>query len=351
MFNILITSGLCLLVALVSPSCINQTDFEPSGGVASQVVIDGSITNSDGPHELKISRTRTGSLLMPRPILSAQAKLYDGAGNEYSFVEEGDGKYVLPKGVVTGTVGEAYHIEVALPDGKIYRSAPEVMPVLVAADSLYFDVATVEELNTNGTAIEAEYLRLYLDSEIPETTDGPYLRWETFEVHLFSEKVNPFNALDPTLVCYVRQNNDPQTVRLLSGGEVGDYISGQYIARRRLDFTFFEKHSFSVYQVSMTKPAFSYYERIDQVVNQVGTIFDKPAASFRGNTVNVNDPREDVLGYFQAVAVDTSHLFLTRDDLPVNILEFCSGPPSRYSPNCFNCLLFDNSSLERPGFW
>ena len=74
---------------------------------------------------------------------------------------------------------------------------------------------------------------------------------------------------------------------------------------------------------------------------------------------NVNDPNEEILGYFAATSGDTLRVDLRRDDLDFFFEPNCTvqglystGGLDRRSP-CWECLfnLGDNVSLERPPYW
>ncbi len=92
------------------------------------------------------------------------------------------------------------------------------------------------------------------------------------------------------------------------------------VVSRLVDWSFYEKHYFTLYQSAMTRDAIEYWRKVDILANQVGSIFDTPPAEINGNIKNLNNQDEKVYGYFQTVN-ETYHRFtLYKEDLPFPLL-------------------------------
>jgi len=156
--------------------------------------------------------------------------------------------------------------------------------------------------------------------------------------------------------CYMPKDLITNDIHLLSTeNKAPNSPHEEWLARELLTKDYNYQHSFRVFQTALSQPAYQYWEKIDQVVNQVGGIFDAPPASLQGNVFNANESSERVLGFFEAVAVDTASIFVvkaTLDGLNRPITRYCSNAFRFDRPDeCCQCLLLDNSSILKPDFW
>lgn len=342
--NILLIISLVLLCS----SCIETIDFdvERSG---SRLVVDGMITDTPGPHTLKLRRT-TDEETTSKPLSGALITITDNLGNSESYYEIFDGTYILEGSSVKGVQGRSYSIEITLPNGYTYRSEEETMPTEVAKDSIHYEFDTITELNEYGSSSEKEIVRIIRHTTIPETEQPLYLKWEIEETYKFSEYDFPDPFGRPPPMCYITRYPEPQTIHLLNGRELASgKLAPQTILERNIDYTFYQRHYINLIQYSVTRQAHEYWTEVDQIVNQSGTIFDVPPANAHSNIKNVNDSAEQVFGYFSAAAVDTSRVFLVRAYLPIHISNPCNR---QNGPDCVGgCTSIDNSSPQPPYYW
>ncbi|MGD8428337.1 MAG: DUF4249 family protein, partial [Balneolaceae bacterium] len=238
-------------------------------------------------------------------------------------------------------------IEITLPNGTVYQSRPETMPLDIAKDSVYYKFDSITKSGSSAT----EVVRAFTDTDIPAGTAGSplYLRWDVEEAYKFTEfdYPDPFN--NPPPVCYVTDDPEPQKILLFDGSSLdSNNINGQEVVTREIDYTFYQRHYINVIQYSISQKAHRYWSQVDEVVNSSGTIFDVPPATAEGNIFEAGHPDNKALGYFEAARVDTSRFFLVHADLPI----FISNPCKNFLRNeCTNCMLLDNSSSEPPFYW
>ena len=200
---------------------------------------------------------------------------------------------------------------------------------------------------------------MLLDTSLPDRSEGPYLRWEVSEDYVLHEFLPPGSLKVPNS-CYYHRSIGPQKILLLDGDRsVPGPVDGKLLGIKELDWTFFYKHYFNVVQHSISKPAFDYWQRADQVINQVGSIFDTPPAGIQGNIFRTDDPTELVLGYFEATNPDTAHHVVYKADFPfgVQVEGLCPSvfyylfiDPTLPDP-CCNCGILDWLQPGRPYYW
>lgn len=343
-----------LLSMLFLVACTEQVNIN-TDSPAELMVVDGSVQADAAVHQVKLSRSRDIDKRVFEPLEGATLRLRMIDGPTGTFEEMAPGVYELNGELVPGEVGKAYTLKIILADGKEYESLPEVIPARMKIDSLSFENVRVDLVNDLGNIIQRKFVELRVHSTLPDFNEGPFVRWEVEDIYKVTERLCGPNPQ----TCYIYPPDFIPPIKLLKGD---DYSPGLPIAetlvRRSIDYWFGERYSFSVYQTTHTKAAFDYWAKIDLLVSLEGSIFDRPPAPVNGNVFSVDDPSEEVLGYFSGVAVDTAHLFMSRFDVldfePVQPLCGIPGFPLNGSFNvtaCCNCLSLDYSTYDRPDFW
>ena len=348
------TIWIALTVFLLG-SCIEeiQVDLPDSEGL-NQLVVDGQIHTGPGPYIIRLQRVVGRGLRSFSPILGASGKVFTLSGKEEAIQELGEGQYILPGEVVWGEVNETYILELNV-DGETYRSAEEQLPVPVRAEAIRWQQIDKEFLSEENVVSTLPYVEIRVDTPIPNREKGPFLRWRTLETYSLVENPPPPPG-SFSRTCYFTFPTNLQEILLFNGeGFSGTRWENQWVGDREIDWTFAGKHVFSVIQYSTTDASFSYWSRVQQVSNQVGSIFDVPPAAIGGNIQNVNNPQEQVLGLFEVVSTDTIRTITFKPDFDPRLARpFCVnlGVFDRRQPReCNNCLLLEGASEVRPSFF
>lgn len=339
-------------------SCIEQISFptEREGGL---FVIDGRYTdeNIEQTVFLGFSSNRTS---VPRPIETAQLRLFDDQGNSESYRHDPErpGTYVLTGNRIKPQIGNSYHLQVALEDGRLYKSIPEKLLAPVASlNDIKYDFSLREESLGNTILTEVPFIDVFIDVDFGLAEGEPfYLRWDVEEVYKFSPTdFDDFMGLIPP-PCYVHVFTSAQDINLFDGRNISQSsLSNILVGSQKLDQTFLERHYFSVYQRTISQEAYEYWRKIDRIVRNVGTIFDSPPAPIKGNMFNVEDPDEEILGYFEVASSQVLRFSTILQDLPIELSAECTFEPEKprieYSRECLDCLRIRNSSLRRPVYF
>lgn len=307
----------------------------------SKLVLTGKVLDSD------LER-------LPEPISGAQVVLFEDGIAIQAFDEQSDGKYTLLN--FSGTPGKSYHVNVMLPDGRTFASNPEIMPALTGTDHVYYSFQRREFVDAEGTVSEQYFLDIFTSHTLPVSTQPVYLRWHTEEVYVLSptDFPDPFGDVPPS--CYIDQQVEPQRINLFSTESTNTTkIPELQVVSRLVDPSFKERHYFTVYQSSLTRQAFKYWQNVDVVANQTGSIFDPPPALLKGNIRNVADAEAPAHGYFQAVNQVFTRFYLLPADLPIKLPLHCEFRPEKnyydYPSECLNCSSLRNSSYNRPSWF
>ena len=332
-------------------ACVDQIKFEEASDIKDfPLIIEGKVTLGKGPFLVKISRFNGD---IPAAVENAEVFLLNGKGEKEPFLYSDEGIYKAKGEVIQGEIGESYQLEILL-NGKHYLSRPEIMPTPARLDSLSVETADKEVGVTGGFLLQT-FVNVNINATLPVVEDGPFLRWTVREAWKLTETQSP-NPLARPKVCYFEGKIRPQSPLLFNGNQVltRELVNFPFFDRLA-DWSFGERHVFYVQQSTTTAGAFDYWQDVDLVVNQNGSIFDAPPAALPGNVYNVDDSLELVLGYFEAAAVDTLNFPVYKFDLaPFDVVERCF--PSYLDYNfgarqpfeCYNCLFIDGASLTRP---
>ncbi len=343
------------LVFLVLSSCLTPIDFpvEIKGGT---LVVSGQISNLSDQNFVQLGTTAKIAQL-PFPVSGATIQLFDDVGNVYLYEEDVQnlGMYYLKNEV--GIAGRTYYIQIDLIDGGSYKSLPEKLPEPTLQESVSYTIVKKEFTDKEGAVVMQDYFDLYSNSELLPSNEPIYLKWGVEEVFLLSptDFPDPFGNIPPP--CFVIQNADPQRIVLFNGSEVtSTSINNLLVGSRLIDWSFLERHYFTIYQSSITKEAYDYWRKVNIVANQVGTIFDTPPATITGNLISKENPKEKTLGYFQATNQTYNRFFVFPSDLPFPLtVTTCAFTGSfnslEYPARCIDCTTVRNSSYTRPDWF
>jgi hypothetical protein len=342
------------LVYFLNVGCITQFDYEAESDKV-LLVVDGKITQKNLPHDIFLSYSSAYGKFYKRPINGANVILYDGQFNSEMVYETGVGRYTFFGDYVKRVPGRSYFIEIKLPNGKTYRSTPQVMPGLIRPNFVEHKIEMLEEINTYGNVIENNFVSLYINTPISKEGENGYLLWRLDEVYSFTELI--CHPLKTPWICYVKRQIRDDEIKIFSSENLdGGILSNHRIGAIPIfpDWEFFEKRAFNVAQHTISKQAYDYWNKVKIIATPTGSIFDVPPAPVKGNIYNINDTEEDVLGFFEVSMVDTVRTF-TYGALfdGIAITDKCDpyNWRTRSNPECCNCLNLENSDLERPYYW
>ncbi|PHN03839.1 DUF4249 domain-containing protein [Flavilitoribacter nigricans] len=342
-----------LYLAVMLTGCIEVIDFdtERSGG---QLVVDGSVVNGPGPFQLYLGRT-ANSQRKTIPLEGATVRIFDNEGNSATYVDMSEGQYRIPEQTFSVEIGRTYYLHIELDNGEEYESEREVTPGIYARlDSLNFDFGEIREVNEYGNSIIVPTVNAYVDLSLEQTTPDVFYRFDVDEVYRLSptDFPDPFGVIPPPCFVYTRPDLSSFTLLNVDANQPRT-VSRLQVASARLDNRFDERHYFNVYLRSLTEGAYTFWSQVGQTLSAVGTIFDTPPAPVRGNIYNVNDPGEEVLGYFSAMSSDTIRAFLLPENTPFLPYYQCEYSPAKrdYPPRCLNCLSVPGSSYQKPDYF
>lgn len=319
-------------------------------------MVSGQVSTLQDQNIIQLGLTADTERL-PIPLSGAFIVLFDDEEESYSYAEDplNPGTYILAD--LSGKPGRTYHVRIERPSGEVYESKHEKMPEVVGQLRTHYEFEEEEFTDLEGIVSTQPFIKIYVNTILPATSEPSYLKWSIEEAYLLSPTDFPDIRGEIPPPCYIIQNADPQRIALFNNVDVPTTSVDNLLAGSRvIDWTFLEKHYFTTYQTSLTKDAYEYWRKVNILANQVGSIFDTPPAEITGNISRVDNSTEKVLGYFQATNQTYDRLLLHPYDMPFPLLmESCTYDGTKYfndyPSRCLDCLSVRNSSHTRPSWF
>ena len=154
--------------------------------------------------------------------------------------------------------------------------------------------------------------------------------------------------------CFIKETIDFNNIAIINTDDVAtDRIEDVQLFSTLMNFRFHLLYCFHVFQYALTDEEFNYWNRVEELVNIDGTLFDPPPGSIVGNLVNNTNDNGRVQGYFSIVGQKSERFFVDvtkRDEFAQS--ECIDGFAGRNNPpRCSDCTLINNSTLVRPPYW
>lgn len=341
--------GILLILILVVTSCLEPYQFDIDVAQDESVVINGGVTNTEGPHIITISDVNEFGLKTFTGIGGATVFI-EHDGESYPMTEIEPGVHSLSKGTLVGKPGETYGTTIILAGGTTI-TAEETMPRPIELEDVDAQFVRLAIPQRNGREVEQQVIQVSGSTTFPETEEVLYVRMSMDETYNFPEP--SCGGLHQPKICYVTLQSRSQEYALFRSDLIQSLTLRDIIVGVKTmlpETEFLARHYFSVYQHSITAEAYQYWEQVREVISQQGTVFDKPPAAVLGNfKVDGDVP---VLGYFQVSSISIMRDVVLRGEYieQTGFQPACS-PFTRRIPLCCNCLQIPNSNLVRPDWF
>ena len=348
-------------VLLISDACVDRIDFN-APDAASQLVVDGAITDSPGPYTVKLSRTRKIlDFTSPKTVSASLVAIYDNVGNSEILKETNPGVFQTKSNGIRGTIGREYYVRIETRDGKIYESVPEKLTPTGSIEKIY---STFEKYSTvNGASLYQ--FRIFIDAGGDVGGENLY-RWKftsTYKVQtnpeLHTTSIGEARVPDPRqcsgyvsdgsggirqvgpcscCTCHVSQSSAKvSSSQIISSGK----FKGVEVGIIPVDYwNFFEGTRIEVSQSSLSKIAANYWTTVQAQKEGSASLFQPAIGKAVSNILSKNST-DEVQGLFSVSSLTTINYFLSVNDIPLGPSVIPAAPPA--IPE--SCLLaFPNST-------
>ena len=322
-------------LVIIFARCEEKFSFKPKANSKNDFVISGAIHQGPGPYFISVARIIKKSTDFSA-VKNAQVIIIDDGGNEEDCAEVNPGIYRCEGLLVKGVPGRSYHVEINIMGSGLYRSFPDLMPMIKGGDlDVEWEEKTRTTTSTNGIDVRSQVVQLSLTAQLPQTNEQYYMYWTTEELYqLLHMMVTPFGIFP--LPCYIIKNVGDRVDLFDSKNFVSSRIFMEDFRHRKIDVSFRLKHIFSTYQFVVSEEYHSYLLQLEELTEKVGSIFDTPKGIAKGNIISISNPDENVHGFFRAVQADTINFVIFPNDLSRVPLDPCALDPGQ---SCFECPL------------
>jgi hypothetical protein len=309
-------------IALLSMACLES--FSPeSKDFDDLLVVEGKISDLPESSMIRISRSRPlNEPAASLPVQGAVVRIIEDGSTEHRLNEISPGQYTTDPNVFRARIGSTYVLHVFLPERqKNYVSKPVSVQPTPAIEELYFEY---KEQFVSGVPDAVQGVDVFLDTSDP-MGNSRYYRWEYHETWMINAYFNSYlqfvdNEIVPRTeqisICYPTS----RSTQLLLGTSLN--LSEDRIKRQRLAYIDNRTRRLSmaytmlVRQYVLSSESYEYHRQLQQITENMGTLFDPQPFELVGNLICEEDPGERVLGYFDAVSVAEKRLWIRRSEIP-----------------------------------
>lgn len=345
--------GLSLVIG-----CIDEIDLNGTGGGANKMVVQGQLIKSS-PSSVRIRVSRTADFAirsLPTAVSGAAVFLRDHNGNALQVPEVEQGIYQMEinddSSEISVETGGIYMIEVVTTEGSQYQSIMERLNPVSQADSVSIMIVEREELDLNNQRQLKQYVQFFLHTslEANESAERASLRWTFESIYRVDETFVPGPGPGPQ-TCFVSRGLNFEQVVVFNGNETNsDRLDNFFLVEDELGFKFALGYLLEINQHSLSKGAYKYWDQVSQSVALSGGLFEATPGKIVGNISSINDPNEEVFGYFYASEEQKVTRFVTPDEAG-RPEDFCSSPVFSGEQVCLDCEIIPFSTREIPEYW
>ncbi len=355
-------SIIAILAVFALSSCLEKINLEIPRENQDNLAIQGRILKGSPSSSIKVGVLKIFDFTASQRFIDVKSvKIIDEAGLELLLPQAGEGNYYIE--VLDGDpnfqidFGKSYKLEVVTFANQIIESSYEPLLPVPKADSLTARMITENIEIFTGEIQPFDRIEFSLNTPlaVPGEEEKARLLWEFQETYEITDAPMDFGQEPKT--CYITQTVGINDIQVLNANEIGTvYLSNYPFFKRNVLYTMAQGYYMTVYQKSLSKTAYEYWDHVAQSLIRTGNMFEAPVGKIRSNMVNVNNPDEEIFGFFYATAQDTIRVFVSPE-LAGSPNVLCPPnvppPPGGGCPIevCCNCLDEDGSSLTKPSWW
>jgi hypothetical protein len=345
--------AIIFLFLLILAGCI--TSYTPGKIEDEQaLVVEGLITDQPGVYTVEIA--------LSTPLWSNGIKVAL-TGCTVWITDDNNGRFDLTEGVKFGTyltdpatfrgeAGRVYTLHIITNDrlGNLYyESYPTKMIAVPPVDSIYYEKRTYNQAGF-GTV---EGCQIFLNTHDP-AGECRFYRWEYNETWEFSLP-SDYMVLNKT--CWRSENSSRVLIKSSSSLENEKISRFPLLAISNPVDRLSVKYSLLVNQFSLNEDEFYYWDKIKNMTEETGGLYDVIPASISSNVYCPDNITRKVLGYFSVSAVKSKRIFIKDNFIENNMIYYnCIADTVHKSGNYwvkFNYISHKNDTILGEGisYW
>jgi hypothetical protein len=296
--------SILFLFLLILAGCV--TSYTPENIENEQVlVVEGLITDQPGIYTVNISlSTPLWGVQTPVKLAGCIVWITDDDGGKFNLKEgEKIGTYLTDPATFRGEAGRIYTLHIIANkrlENIYYESYPTKMIVAPPVDSVYYEKRTFKQ--EGGGMMEG--CQIFLNTHDPSGKCRFY-RWEyneTWEFHI------PYNVLYDT--CWISQKSAGILIKNSLSLENERISRFPLLTITNPIDRLSVKYSLLVNQFSLNEDEYYYWEKLKNMTEETGGLYDIVPASITSNVYCPDDITRKVLGYFSVSSVTSKRIFI-----------------------------------------
>ncbi len=315
--------------------------YEPEINIKeSYLVVEGLITNEEGPHKVILSKTNEfGNDDNTGFVSDAKLRIEDNNKNKIYLDEKERGHYYTPDDF-SGQIGDTYILHIETDDGIIYESEPQKLVQPADIDSVFgeFDSKIILIESSGSDQIyqrEIDGVNMFINVSHDDKPE-PKIRFKSTLMLQYSERVGGgygWYSAPIYQYCWVKRD-----ITDFLDSDIGKGF-GNYVSERN-NIAFFPTLNESLthlgfsrdvpYQspriilkrvYTLNEESYTFHHERNKQLGDEGSFFDPISPQLEGNVHSVNDSEKKVLGFFEASSVtkETISVSVRSSDNTVNI--------------------------------
>lgn len=279
------------------------------------LVVEGLLTDQNRANRISISWSLpVGEVMTEQPVKDCRVIINEEGGQGHLLEERFPGIYYTDSTRFRGQVNRKYSLYIQTHNGTYATDYIEMKPV-PAIDSVYFKTILIKK---DEFGLPVEGCQIFIDTHDPSGR-CLYYRWDFRETWEYQIPYSVFNR-----VCWRTANSDKIFIKNTSIYNQASVTAFplQYISNATDRLV--ERYSIIVNQYSLSDEEFAYWEKVKNVSESVGGLYDITPMSIQGNVYRVENSGEPVLGYFSVSAVTSERIYIDEDFMGLpNFYSFC----------------------------
>lgn len=298
---------ICTLITCIDPYNPKLDKYE------SLIVVDGLLTDENASNTVTLSRSKKTADEEPQMVSGAVVMVKDDLGNSTTLFEKAEGVYKTDSLSFKGEVGRSYTLFIKTADGEEYESESCLMYPVTDIDSIYFarDEVAIDNETQKGISI-------YIDSRGESNSNYRWTYEEWWKIYApYPKRYNFVN--DSTFTecstinrtCWVNKKSNGINIRPAEAAfsQPIFFLASDKSSRLLIQYCIF------VRQLSLSKDEYEFWDRMSQINETGGDIFDKQPFQVSGNIHNIKNKNEKVLGYFQVSGARVKMRYITNSEI------------------------------------
>jgi len=389
-----------LLLSIFLPlfGCIDEILID-SKDYQARLVVEGTITNEEGPYYIKLYKSSPVNEFNEAPIEGCTVSIIEKSENSETteiLTEVEPGLYRTDKNGVKGTIGNSYKLSILTSNNVKYESNYQEILNPVGIDSVYpkLQFKKTEEY-PNGlpgyqfyvTTEMANNNKTYFLWQAEETYEYT-VDFELYDIYFGRAELDTNKILRDSIINNYKYNlyrcwNTKRVNRIFTG-ETSQLVEPQII-KQPLHFVgtdtkkLQEKYSLLLKQITVNKTTHLFWKQVNEQTSEENFLTAYQPYNVTGNINNIDNPEEVIFGYFIVGSIVKKRIFVDSPNQPfyynkcslvtdpATIMElYKSIPPPvpfyliEYSNQlgygvlldeiCVNCTLEEGNN-KKPDFW